>query len=157
MLAMNQTKAAPERVGEDDLEAAVERFAKWRQARQRGAHIPTELWASAVSLSTRHGTHCVAEALGLNADRLLRRVRVGDDQAAPTKAADPVPDSTADFVQMLVAAPEDETGAAPALAPTAAQPCVLELRNARGATLRLELPAQALAILPGLCAAFGGA
>ena len=63
---MDQTKATPERDGENDLEAAVERFAKWRQARQRGEHIPSELWASAVSLSTRHGTHRVAEALGLN-------------------------------------------------------------------------------------------
>ncbi len=156
---MDQTKATPERDGEDDLVAAVEQFANWRQARQRGAHIPSELWASAVSLSTRHGTHRVAEALGLNADRLLRRVRVGDDQAAPTKAADPAPDSTADFVQMLVAAPEGEPVAAPTptLAPAAAQSCVLELRNARGATLRMELPAQALAILPQLCAAFAGA
>jgi hypothetical protein len=95
----------------------------------------------------------VAEALGLNADRLLRRVRDSDGQASPTKAADP----TADFVQMLVASPEVESRAAPTQAPAAAQPCVLELRNARGATLRLELPAQSLAILPGLCAAFGGA
>jgi hypothetical protein len=154
---MDQTKATPERDGEDDLEAAVERFAKWRQARQRGEHIPSELWASAVSLSTRHGTHGVAEALGLNADRLLRRVRDSDGQASPTKAADPAPDPTADFVQMLVASPEVESRAAPTQAPAAAQPCVLELRNARGATLRLELPAQSLAILPGLCAAFGGA
>jgi hypothetical protein len=154
---MDQMKATA--VGEEGLEAAVERFERWRQARRRGEHIPPELWAAAMSLSTRHGTHRVAEALGLNTDRLLRRLRDADAQASPTTAADPAPDLTADFVQMLVASPEVEAGAARASiqTSTAALPCVLELRNARGATLRMELPAPALAILPALCAAFGGA
>ena len=40
---MNQTKAMAERDGEDDFEAAVERFGRWRQARGRGEHIPPEL------------------------------------------------------------------------------------------------------------------
>ena len=97
----------------------------------------------------------MAEALGLNADRLVRRVRDVDGQVSPTKAAAPASVSAPQFVQMLVAAPEGEAGTAPA--PAAAQPCVLELRNARGATLRLELPALSLSILPGLCAAFAGA
>src|SRR3954463_15490694 len=144
-------------VGGDALEGVVQRFEQWRQARRRGEHIPPALWAAAVSLSTRHGTHRVAEALGLNVDRLLRRMRDADAQAAPAKAVDAAPDSGAQFVQMLLASPEGEAGAAPALALAAAQPCVLELRNVRGATLRLELPAQALAILPQLCAAFAGA
>jgi hypothetical protein len=142
-------------VDEDDLDAAVERFERWRQARRRGEHIPRELWAAAVSLSVHHGAPRVAKALGLNADRLQRRMRDADGRASASEAVDAAPDSVAQFVQMLVASPDSEAGTAPA--PAAAQPCVLELRNARGATLRLELPAQALAILPGLCAAFGGA
>src|SRR4051794_37960861 len=141
---MDQTMA----VGGDALEGVVERFEQWRQARRRGEHIPPALWAAAVSLSARHGTHRVAEALGLNVDRLLRRMRDADVRGAPTKTVDAAPDPDAQFVQMQVALPEGEAGAAPP--PAGAQPCVLELRNARGATLRLELPAQALAILPGL-------
>jgi len=152
---MDQTKATA--VDVDDLEAVVERFERWQQARARGEHIPPELWAAAVSLSARHGTHHVAEILGLNDDRLLRRMRDADGQASPTRPAAPASVSAPQFVQMLVAAPEGEAGEAPAPAPAAAQPCVLELRNARGATLRLELPALSLSILPGLCAAFAGA
>ena len=148
-------------VGLDDLGAVVERFERWRQARGRGEHIPPELWAAAVGLSARHGTHHVAETLGLNADRLLRRVRDADGHASPTKAAGSTSVAAPQFVQMLVAAPEGAAGAAsapvPAGAAAAAQPCVLELRNARGATLRLELPAPSLSILPVLCAAFAGA
>ena len=152
---MDQTKAMA--VDVDDLEAVVERFEQWRQTRRRGEHIPGELWAMAVSLSARHGTHRVAEALGLNADRLLRRLHDVDGQASPPKAAAPASFAAPQFVQMLVAEPEGEAGAVPAQAAAAVQPCVLELRNARGATLRLELPAPALSILPGLCAAFAGA
>ena len=50
---MDQTKATA--VDVDDLEAVVERFERWRQARGRGEHIPPELWAAAVSLNARHG------------------------------------------------------------------------------------------------------
>jgi hypothetical protein len=156
---MEHTKAVQGDDGAAELEQAVERFEQWRRARLRGEHIPPVLWSQAVSLSTRHGTHRVAEALGVNADRLLRRVREAGELGAVALGEQRPPAAAAQFVQMVVAAPED---GGQAVTPPAAQPatpptCVLELRNARGATLRMELPAQALSILPGLCAAFVGA
>jgi len=93
-----------------------------------------------VSLGVRYGVHRVATSLGLNADRLQRRVR-GDDAAATA-----APVSAAEFVELVIASSEGGVGAAPmpavmppVIAPIAPPACVLELRNARGATLRVEL------------------
>lgn len=158
---MGQTKAVAGVGAADELEEVAQRFERWRLARRRGEHIPRELWAQAVCLGVRYGVHRVAASLGLNAERLQRRVR--DDDGAATETPEPV--AATDFVELVVASPEGEVGAAPmpsvmppVMPPIAPPACVLELRNARGATLRLELAtAQALSILPGLCAAFAGA
>ena len=120
------------------LELAEERFARWREARRRGARIPADLWEAAVDLAEAQGVQRVADALHLDVDRLGRRMQraVHDTQ----------------FVEMLVPA---MTGRATTA--TDVRQCVVELHNAHGATMRVELAGSAVTALADLCKAFCGA
>ena len=120
------------------LELAEERFARWREARRRGARIPADLWEAAVDLAEAQGVQRVADALHLDVGRLGRRMQraVHDTQ----------------FVEMLVPA---MTGRATTA--TDVRQCVVELHNAHGATMRVELAGSAVTALADLCKAFCGA
>jgi len=95
---MGQAKAVAGVSAADELEEVAQRFERWRLARWRGEHIPRELWAQAVSLGVRYGVHRMAASLGLNAERLQRRVR--DDDGAATET--PEPAAATDFVELMV-------------------------------------------------------
>jgi hypothetical protein len=125
----------------EDLAALEERFRRWRETRKRGDRIPSPLWAAAVDMARQHGVPRVASRLRLSAVFLHERPK-GVASAAPAEGTEP------EFVELLTA---------PA-APVAGVPeCVVELHNARGATMRVELTAGGLAGLAHLCRSFWGA
>lgn len=125
-------------------------FDQWRATRTTGKRIPPPLWAGAVDLARRHGVHPVAGALHLDYAVLKRRVGLGggDQHPAATKASAP------QFVEMFVATPMAPQ--APAVERVRAE-CVVELVNARGTTMRIELSGAGVASLPALYNAFCGA
>lgn len=127
--------------GEDaQLQDLKERVAQWRQARQRGEHVPAELWAEAVRMAHKHGAPQVAQQLQLNLDRLRRRMHRPPGVKAP-------PQPGKHFVELLA-------GAMPATAAASVRECVVELRNAAGVTMRVELAGSGLSMLAGLCREF---
>jgi hypothetical protein len=135
---------------DDRLEELEAQFKEWREGRRRGERIPPSLWDAAAELARDHGVPRVANRLRLNAAFLTRRLASPVAGQAQPEAAEP------EFVELLTAP------AAPAIAPAAggheaAADCVVELHNARGATMRVELNAGALAGLAHLCRAFWSA
>lgn len=121
-----------------------QQFDEWRGARRQGERIPRQLWEAAAGASTVHGAYRVARVLGLDYAALKRRA--GQPTAAAVQRT-PV----LHFVEL----PRPQKLPLPAEAGEA--PCVVELANAHGATMRLQLRGQALAGLPALCQAFWSA
>jgi hypothetical protein len=119
-------------------------FDQWRAARRTGARIPPRLWDAAFSATAQHGAYRVARELNLDYAVLKRRATQATGTTAGA-AAKPR------FVELL--APPSESMPAPAGEPH----CVVELANARGATMRLQLRGNALGGLPALCHAFWSA
>ena len=124
-----------------NLEQVGQQFKRWRAARTRGQHIPAVLWAAAVRMARAHGLPRVAGVLRVDQDRLQRRLE---------HAGGVVPAGKVDtrFVELLVA---------PASVTASRCECSIELENARGAKLRVELNGDGLAGLAGLCNAFWSA
>ena len=124
-------------------------FDQWRATRTTGKRIPPELWAGAVDLATRHGVHQVANVLHLDYAGLKRRMELagsGQQLVAPEASAP-------QFVEMFVPTPIAPQAPAPVVEPVRAE-CVVELVNARGTTMRIELSGAGVASLSVLCNAF---
>ena len=118
-------------------------FDQWRATRTTGKRIPPQLWAGAVDLATRRGVHHVADALHLDYAVLKRRMELGGSGQQPVAPQASAPQ----FVEMFVPTP------ALAVEPVRAE-CVVELVNARGTTMRIELSGAGVASLPALYNAF---
>ena len=130
-------------VAGDSLEQVRQQLQDWRAGRKLGTPIPAPLWAAAVGAAREQGLHRVAVALHLDYARLKRRFE-GDVAMTPRAAVAPR------FVELF----------APAASMTAAAggaECVVEMNNARGAKMRVELNGQRLVGLAGLCSAFWSA
>jgi hypothetical protein len=136
-------KAVQVQASADALTQLKERFATWRAVRKLGMRIPPELWSAAVAMVAVHGACRVAGELNLDYDMLKQRVARAGGKGMSTE---PAPR----FVELFAAA-----GAMPA--PSAQPQCVVELANARGARMRVELNGQGLVGLSALCVAFLGA
>jgi len=134
-------KAAQVKASADALTQLKERFATWRAVRTLGMRIPADLWSAAVELVAVHGACRVAGELNLDYDVLKKRVALAGGKVETTSL---VPQ----FVELFAAA-----GPAPAHSASLPQ-CVVELANARGATMRVELSGQGLVGLSALCSAF---
>jgi hypothetical protein len=133
------------RVRSDALLQLRRRFDQWRARRRVGTRIPSDLWAGAVAAASEHGAYRVAAELHLDYTVLKRRAGLSSHTGkAPTTALMP------QFVEVFAA------GGSPTSAPSRPQ-CVVELHSARGAKMRVELNADALAGLSVLCTAFWGA
>ena len=132
---------------EEHLHHVTQQFAPWRASRTtpRG-RIPPPLWAQAVDAARQHGVYRVSIDLRLDYAALKRRVE-GSGATVPRGRVAP------QFVELLAntAAPS-----APA-ATTVRHECVVELENARGAKLRVQLNGPGVAALAGLCSSFWGA
>lgn len=138
---MNERAKAEQARHGENLEQVVERFRHWRKTRVRGKHIPAHLWAAAVGMARQHGLHRVAHELRVDHDRLKKRLADAGGEAQVGKVA-------TGFVELLVAQE-----------PAAARlcECAVELENARGAKMRVELNGNGLAGLAGLCSTFWSA
>ena len=137
-------KASGERWPADggSLEDLDRRFKRWRESRKRGDHIPPELWEAAAGMAREHGMLRIANRLRLNAVSLKRRM----EGAASQAQASEVDNAETEFVE-LFAAP----AATVAAATTVMRECVIELDNAHGAKMRVELNGPGLAGLAHLC------
>ena len=120
-------------------------FDRWRARRRVGERIPGDLWAGAVAAAVQHSAYRVAAELHLDYAVLKRRAALA---GAGGKAA--ATELTPRFVELF--APAGATTSA-----TSHPECVVELDNARGAKMRVELNGKGLAGLAGMCSAFWSA
>jgi hypothetical protein len=123
------------------LQEVSARFMHWRETRMRGQHLPQHLWAAAVELARKHGVEAVAGVLRVDLGRLKARLEPAGDPAQDRKG-------DAQFVEMRVATTTPSTHRCD---------CTVELNNARGARMRVELNGDSLASLANLCSAFWSA
>jgi hypothetical protein len=103
------------------LERAVRRFEKWRRTRRRGEHIPEDLWELAARLAGKYGVNRTALPLRLDYYDLKRRVEAAVRQRVSRKKSKPA------FVELVAQGQSTPTE------------CMLELENADGAKIRIEL------------------
>ena len=127
----------------DALRQLKGQFDRWRAGRKVGERIALALWAGAVVAAGVHGAYRVAAELHLDYAVLKRRAAVACGKVPATELAPR-------FVELF--APTSPTTSA------RSQPeCVVELDNSRGAKMRVELGANAVAALSVLCSAFWAA
>ena len=127
----------------ESLEQVEQRFRRWRESRKQGKRIPADLWVAAAGMAKQHGVHRVARELRLDYNGLKNRV-------GPVGSATGAPKVDAKFVELF---------GAPAPTPTLAPvcECAVELENARGAKMRVQLNGHGLAGLERLCSSFWSA
>ena len=130
--------------GGDGLTQLKRRFEQWRAGRKLGTRIPLELWSEAVEMVAVHGACRVAGELHLDYDMLKRRAALADRKAPSTELAPR-------FVELFAPAGPMTVGGA------SHPECVVELANARGAKMRVELSGNGLGGLSALCSAFWAA
>lgn len=135
-------------VPEGDLHSIKQRLQDWRSQRKVGERIPELLWAEAVEAARRHGVNRVSIEMHLDYARLKRRVQ--GTEAPPPRSRNS--QGAAKFVELLTST------ATPPAAARQRHECVVELENARGAKMRVQLDgAGVAAALSGLCSAFWSA
>ena len=119
------------------LEAVRRRFEKWRRTRQPGARISKSLWAAAVKMAGIYGLHRTARALPVEYYSLKKRVEL----AAATQVRFE-PDSGTAFVELPPSMPIESCG------------FTLELEDADGSKMRVDLKAATPPDLVALCRSF---
>jgi hypothetical protein len=121
------------------LEQVKQRFALWRESRQHGGRIPSALWGAAVEMAALHGMQRIAQELHVDYDRLKKRLGQDPNLARAGKVQ-------TQFVEMF---------SAPVPCATPINECIVEMENARGGKMRVEL--KSLVGLAGLANAFWSA
>lgn len=121
------------------LEQVKQRFALWRGDRKRGERISNALWAAALSMAKLHGPEHTARELRVDYDILKKRL---ERSAGPVQ----VHKREVQFVEMF---------APPELGTVPTSGCIVEMENARGGKMRIDL--KSLDGLAGLCSAFWSA
>jgi len=99
-----------------------ERFTFWRESREKLSPIPEELWKSAVQLTQSFSVHRIARALHLDYNALKKRVDPQKKRSGAKRESRPL------FWEM-------EAGS---ISTTSAE-CVVEMQDARGATLKIQM------------------
>jgi hypothetical protein len=112
----SKTRVLPAR-----LAAARRRFERWRRTRKIGARIPESLWTQAVKLAEAYGVSATSQALAV--DYYSLKKRLGEPQSS--RSATPV--SGAAFVEL------------PSPMRSVIPECIVELENAEGAKMRIQL------------------
>lgn len=117
---MKATKRAEAGTNTESLEQVEQRFKQWHETHKPGAHLPQGMWATAVALARKHGLNLVVRRLRVDRGRLKKRL----GQAAELVHKN---ETEAKFVELFV--------------PEAAGvcECVVELENARGVKMRVQL------------------
>jgi hypothetical protein len=105
----------------EELDQARLRFERWREVRTGRSRIPEALWAEAVGLAREHGLNRTVRALRLNYGDLRKRVE-------STGGTGRIEETGTTFVELLT--PRAATGVCE---------CILDLENARGSKMRIQL------------------
>ena len=138
--------------GEEELSQVMGEFDSWRvQRRSSRERIPEQLWERATSLARRHGVSRVAKLLHLAHSGLGRRVALASSGAGPTP--EQVGPSAAQFVEMFMPAPTIASVRVHTSEPARTE-CVIEMVNALGTKMRVELSGAGLVGLSALCQVF---
>ncbi len=111
------------------------KFAEWRSSRTPGQRIPHSLWNLAAKLAAEHGLSQTATVLGLDYYSLKRHV---EQQSAETTSA-------AAFIEL------------PSAPPLPTSECIIELEDATGASMRIQLKGTELPDLLALGRSFWNA
>jgi hypothetical protein len=120
------------------LDGVRRTFTIWRRGHPPRSPIPEPLWALAVARARESGVHATARRLRLNYYALKQRVEAaGRPRATPVRAAPA-------FVELVPAARR----------PAGSTECLIELADARGATMRISLTSPAPPDLAALSRAF---
>ena len=119
---MSQGSHRPSR---DTLSDAQSQFERWRQNRIRGTRIPETLWQAAAEAAGEYGVSRTSQALGLDYYGLKKRVE------STLEASESEPAAEREFLEIPLFA--------------SAADCVLELVDAQGTRLRVELRGSAAA------------
>ena len=120
------------------LAGVQRRIERWRQRRKVRESVPDKLWDIAVKMAKVYGLNQTARALRLNYDRLKKRVEQHTVVAVDAKEAKGSPR----FVEL---APMPFAGGGE---------CLVELENAGGAKMRIQLEGAAMSDLAVLTRAF---
>lgn len=108
------------------IEQVRNRFELWRSGHHGRRPLPQDLWSAAAQLAQQHGVHRIAKALRLSYDSLRQHLPTGAAlQRKPRK-------TPAKFVELLPLSS--------ALLPE----CSIELENARGAKIKIQLRGPAM-------------
>jgi len=116
-MGTKKTRGLPAR-----LEGLRRRFERWRGTHKARSRIPESLWGSAVKMAGTYGLNRTAKTLRL--DYYVLKKRVQRDGVA---IADPLEKGGATFLEL-----------APPLSAGACE-CTLDLENAGGARMRVQL------------------
>jgi len=148
------------------LEDVARKFSQWRESRVRGERIPVALWSEAVQMCQEHTPQRVAGVLRIALAGLMRRITRASDGTAARSGLD------TEFVEIIMtttsagmpsaAASRLELASTPkapgeAVTPMPAPECLLELENAHGAKMRVQLNGQGLTSLGALLSSFWSA
>jgi len=118
-------KQGSRRPSRDILSDVRSQFERWRQGRKRGTRIPETLWQAAAEAAGECGVSRTSQALGLDYYGLKKRVE-SILEASESEAA-----AEREFLEIPLFASAAE--------------CVLEMEDAQGARLRVELKGSAAA------------
>jgi len=116
------------------LEVVRRRFEKWRRTRQAGSRIPKVLWAAAVKMAGIYGLHRTARALPVEYYSLKKHVELAAAPGGHRRA-------TA-FIELPPSMPIESCG------------FTLELEDAEGSKMRVDLKAATPPDLAALCRSF---
>jgi len=119
------------------LEGLRRRFERWRGTHKARSRIPEPLWGSAVKMASTFGLNRTAKTLRL--DYYVLKKRVKQDRVA---IADPPEKDAATFLELV--------------SPTSAGlcHCTLDLENAGGAKMRVQLKSITMPDLAALSRSF---
>ena len=118
-------KEESHRSSRDILSDVRGQFERWRQDRKRGTRIPEALWQAAVEAAGECGVSKTAQTLGLDYYRLKERF----ESMLETSKSEPAVGREFLEIPLFASAPD----------------CVLEVADAQGARLRVELRGSAAA------------
>ncbi len=126
------------------LDAVEKRLQQWRDGHEGRERIPEELWSAAAAAARVHGLHATARRLHLEYRKLKGFT---GSSALPRRKASPAVKAFCKTAPQFVELRSAAIG----------QPrCTVELHNAAGATLRIELQGEDLSALSGITHAFMG-
>ena len=120
-----------------ECEELREQLEHWRRTREKRTRVPEAVWATAARLAQEYGTNRISRTLRLNHAALKKRVTNGDvEQGDGPKGSPPA------FVELDVCPSPTPTG------------CIVELQNASGPRLRIELKGAQVHEIAALMRAF---